>query len=189
MDLDTKELIRELLIKIGEDPTREGLLGTPERVEKMFKEIFAGYYKSNKPKITTFDNGKDGLSYEGILTDAGYFFSHCEHHMVPFFGDYFFGYIPDKKIIGASKIARLVDFHSAKLQIAERLCKNVLDDIEDATNPHGCILLMSARHLCKEMRGVKKVNSPFEAIDARGAFLKNLDGCKDEFISRIGRKL
>lgn len=184
-----EKLIKKILLEIGENPDREGLKDTPKRVVKMYKEIFRGYNNLQKPFLTTFNNGVDGIKYEGILTDTGYFFSHCEHHMVPFFGTYYFGYIPDKLIIGASKIARLIDFHSAKLQIAERLSKDILDDIEKAIEPQGSILLMSARHLCKEMRGVKKVNSPFEAIDARGIFRENKDGCKDEFINRIKVKI
>lgn len=183
-----KKLVRKILKEIGEDPDRTGLIDTPLRVANMYKEIFSGYDESNRPKLTVIPNNEDGVSYTGMIIDSGYFFSHCEHHMVPFFGTYFFGYIPNKRLIGASKIGRLVDFHSAKLQIAERLCKNVLDDMENALKPHGSILIMDARHLCKEMRGLKKVNSPFETIDARGIFKDNSGGCKDEFITRISRK-
>lgn len=181
-----ESLIAQLLIEIGENPKRTGLVDTPKRVAKMYTEIFAGYDEKNKPNLTVFPNNDDGLVFNGMIIDQGYFFSHCEHHMVPFFGNYYFGYIPDKILIGASKIGRLINFHSAKLQIAERLCRMVIDDIEAALEPHGCILIMSARHLCKEMRGVKMVNSPFEVDDARGYFLENHDGCKDEFINRIG---
>ena len=184
-----ENLIKEILIKIGEDPERQGLKDTPKRVAKMFKEIFRGYDLSQKPILTDFENHEDGVSFSGLIKDSSYFFSHCEHHMVPFFGECHFAYIPNKKIIGASKIARIIDFHSAKLQIAERLCKDVLDDIEIAIQPKGSILLMSARHLCKEMRGVKKFNSPFTVIDARGIFESNKGGCKDEFISLVGTKL
>ena len=116
-----------ILIKIGEDPLREGLVGTPKRIAKMYGEIFRGYDPSRRPSITVFPNGKDGINYDQMITDRGKFYSHCEHHAVPFFGEYIFGYIPDKKIVGLSKVARLVDYYAAKLQIQERLVKEIAD--------------------------------------------------------------
>ena len=175
--------MRTLIAWAGDDPKREGLLDTPKRVVNAYNEFFKGYEECPIDVLSrTFDEvgGYDDIV---MLRDID-LSSHCEHHMVPFFGDYVFAYIPDKKIIGASKIARVVDFYSAKLQIAERLCKDVVDKIEKTIEPKGIILLMSGRHLCKEMRGVKKYNSPFEAIEARGCFLENTSGCKDEFVMR-----
>jgi GTP cyclohydrolase I len=137
------------------------------------------------PKVTTFKPEGSG----GLIIDKGYFFSHCEHHCVPFFGDFYYGYIPGSKIIGASKIGRVVDYFSARLQIAERLCKEVIDHIEQIAEPTGSILIMTGRHLCKEMRGLKKYNVPFEVIEARGALLRNDKGCKDEFLSRIVHRI
>ena len=183
--IKTETIINELLKSIGEDPERVGLKDTPKRVAKMFTQTFRGYDESQKPNITVFPNGEDGVFYNQLLVDSGYYFSHCEHHMVPFFGDYYFGYIPDKTILGLSKVARVVDFHSAKLQIAERLCHDIVQDLWDACNPLGMILVLQGRHLCKEMRGVRKYNSPCETISAKGILLKNSDGCKDEFMSRI----
>ena len=180
-----QELWRQLIIEIGEDPDREGLADTPKRIARMYEELFVGYDKSKKPKLTYFTKNRKG----GLLIDRGYFYSHCEHHIVPFFGQYYFGYIPDKLWIGASKIGRTIDYHSARLQIAETLCADILDEIEKAINPLGCILLMSGRHFCKEMRGLKKYDSPFEAIEARGCLLENSSGCKDEFLSRIGFRI
>jgi len=177
--------IIRILEFIGEDPVRIGLKETPARVAKMYKEIFRGYDTTQKPVITCFPNGQDGIFYNEMLIDEGYFFSHCEHHMVPFFGGYHYSYIPDKMIIGASKIARTIDYYSARLQVAERLVAQVVNEIEQIANPLGQILVMKARHLCKEMRGVKKVNSPFTAIAVRGYFAQNRNGCKDEFMSRI----
>ena len=170
---------------IGDDPNRPGLIGTPKRIIKMYKEIFRGYDPKQCPVITIFKNHKDGIKTTGILRDTGYFFSHCEHHCVPFFGTFYYGYIPDKFVMGASKISRMVDYHAAKLQVAERLCFDVVEAIEEKVKPKGSILIMNARHLCKEMRGVKKFNSPYEVTEARGYFLENKDGCKDEFLSRI----
>ena len=119
-----------------------------------------------------------------MIIDTGYFYSHCEHHMVPFFGNYYFAYIPDKKIVGISKIARLVDYHSAKLQVQERLTKEIVDDIEKLLKPKGIALIMKARHLCKEMRGIKKHNSEMITSEMRGVF-KNNSKTREEFLSLI----
>lgn len=182
------KLWREILIEIGENPDRVGLQNTPERVAKMYTELFRGYDKNQMPNVTVFPNGQDGVFYKNMIIDNGYYFSQCEHHAIPFFGQYFFGYIPDETIVGASKIGRVVDFYSAKLQIAERLCQDVVNCLWQATKPKGMVLIMEGRHLCKEMRGLKKVNSPFEVIEVRGYFDENKDGCKDEFMARISTK-
>jgi GTP cyclohydrolase IA len=180
-----EQLIRELLIEIGENPERTGLIDTPRRVAKMYKQIFRGYDPAQAPKITVFPNGEDGVYCNSLIIDSSYFFSHCEHHTATFFGRYFFGYIPDKQIIGASKIGRVVDYYAARLQVQERLGIQIVNAIEEAVKPTGCILVMRARHFCKEMRGIQKFDSPFETIEARGIFSDNKDGCKDEFIARI----
>jgi len=159
-----------ILQLIGEDPNREGLKDTPKRIVKMYKEIFRGYDPTQEPLITTFNNGADGVYYDQIITDQGYFFSHCEHHGVPFFGEYSFGYIPDKKVLGLSKVARVVDYYSAKLQIQERLGGEIIDYIEKVVKPKGLILQLKARHLCKEMRGVKKYDGKMTTSIVRGVF-------------------
>jgi len=182
--LRIEEYIRNIIICIGDDPKREGLINTPARFVKMYEEIFRGY-RGLPPKITCFERKRPGA----LILDKGYFYSMCEHHMIPFFGDYYFGYIPDKLEIGASKIGRTIDYFAAKLQTAENLAYEVLERIEQETHPLGSILLMSGRHFCKEMRGLKKHNSPFEAIEARGILLKNQNGCKDEFLMRIGMRI
>lgn len=156
--------IIQMLNYIGENPLREGLKDTPKRIVKMWNEIYRGYDLNQKPKITTFDNGKDGIIYDEMIIDTGNYYSMCEHHILPFFGKYIFAYIPHPqgKIIGISKIARLVDYHSAKLQIQERLTNDILFDIknelikETNNEPLGLALSMSGEHLCKTMRGVKK---------------------------------
>jgi len=172
---------------IGEDPTRKGLIETPERVERSYRELFRGYHTEDKPRLQVVPNGEDGVFYDEMLQDEGYFFSHCEHHMLPFFGQYYFGYIPDKLILGASKIGRLVDYHSARLQIAERLCHMVVQDVEKEIKPFGSILVMRARHMCKEMRGLRKWNSPYEARAVTGYFRENKNNCKMEFMASIVR--
>lgn len=186
-----ESLIRQILYEIGEDPDREGLVDTPRRVVKMWNEIFRGYNESEKPKPAIFKNGQDGLVYDQMILDEGDFYSHCEHHMVPFFGQYWFGYIPDKNsnIIGLSKVARLVDYHAAKLQIQERLVHDIIEDIwamlcEGAERPIGMGLVMTGEHLCKTMRGVKK-KGKMTTIKLKGAFLDN-PIVKQEFLQRCG---
>jgi len=168
----SEDLIRKQFEFIGENSEREGIKDTPKRVIKMWKEMFCGYNLELKPKITIFDNGHDGLMYDEMIIDSGDFYSQCEHHMVPFFGQYWFAYIPNKRILGLSKVARIIDFYSAKLQIQERLVKEILDEIEKNVKPLGIALVMKGRHLCKEMRGVKK-KGYMTTIDLRGAFKQN----------------
>jgi len=176
---EKEEIILEMLRLIGEDPNREGLIETPARVVKMWGEIFRGYNPELKPKVSIFNNGKDGVIYDQMIIDTGDFYSHCEHHMVPFFGKYWFAYIPAKDggIIGLSKVSRLVDYHSAKLQIQERLVQDIINDIwnklsREHTPPLGMALIMKAEHLCKTMRGVKKKGTMTTSA-MLGAFFTN----------------
>lgn len=147
---------------IGEDPNRKGLEGTPDRIIRMWKEIFRGYDPSQKPKITTFDNNDDGIIYDNMVIDQGDFHSNCEHHCVWFWGKYWFAYIPNPKgkILGISKIGRVVDYCSARLQIQERLVHDIVDMLKDALGseypPLGIALVMKGHHSCKEFRGAKK---------------------------------
>jgi len=161
----SEDIVKNMLKAIGEDPDREGLKGTPDRVVRMWKEIFRGYDVNNKPKVTTFNNGSDGVVYDQMICDTGCFYSMCEHHMMPIFnGIYFFSYIPHTKgkILGLSKVARVVDYYSARLQIQERLTHQIIDYLwkllcnDDEHKPLGMGLVLEAHHLCKEMRGVKK---------------------------------
>ena len=179
--------ITSILRLIGEDPMREGLIDTPTRIVKMYKEIFRGYDPNQKPLITTFPNGVDGVIYDQIITDQGYFFSTCEHHGISFFGEYAFGYIPDEKVLGLSKVARVIDYYSAKLQIQERLGKEIIDNIERVVKPKGLILQLKARHLCKEMRGVKKYKGVMTTSIVRGIFDKDISA-RQEFFELIKNK-
>lgn len=157
-----KQNIIELLEYIGENPKREGLIDTPKRILKMFKEIFRGYDPAQKPTITTFNNGNDGLTYDNMVIDKGVYYSLCEHHCRTFFGTYTFAYIPNPKgkILGISKVGRVVDYCSSKLQIQERLVREVVDMLTDALGkdypPLGMALTMTGRHMCKESRGARK---------------------------------
>lgn len=148
--------IRTILAYIGEDPEREGLKGTPDRIIRMWKEIFRGYDQSQKPKITTFSNDMHSTD---MVFDTGDYYSMCEHHMMPFFGKYYFAYIPkeDGRILGISKIARVIGYCAARLQLQERLARDVVEMLTDALGGYvdGMAIVMRGTHLCKSMRGVK----------------------------------
>jgi GTP cyclohydrolase IA len=179
-----EEHLVRVLEFIGEDANREGLVDTPKRVAKMYGEIFRGYKAEQKPTITIFENGKDGVFYDQMIIDTGDFYSHCEHHIVPFFGQYWFAYIPGKKIIGLSKVARIVDYYSAKLQVQERLVKEIVDAIEAELEPKGIALIMQGEHLCKTMRGAKKKGKMITS-DLRGVFKDPTDISRAEFLNLI----
>jgi GTP cyclohydrolase I len=186
---DIYQSIRNILEYIGEDPNREGLLGTPDRIVRMFDEIYRGYNEANKPKITTFQNGADGIVYDNMIIDEGDFYSCCEHHMMPFFGHYWFAYIPNPKgrILGISKIGRVVDYCAARLQVQERLVSQIAEMIEQAlgteTPPLGVALVMKGEHLCKTMRGAKKKGVMMTSYLA-GIF-KEEGAVRSEFMSLI----
>lgn len=190
--MEKEDIIKEMLIAIGEDPNREGLKDTPKRVVKMWKEIFRGYNDENLPKVTVFDNGKDGIVYDQMIFDTGNFYSHCEHHAVPFYGQYWYAYLihPKGKLIGLSKVARVVDYFSARLQIQERLTHQIVDyiwntlcDSDNEYPPIGMGLVIEAEHLCKTMRGVKKKGKMRTAV-LKGA-LKDDDKARSEFLSWV----
>jgi len=174
-----QKTVSTIFTLIGEDGAREGLLDTPKRVVNMWKEIYRGYDLTQKPKITVFEND---MCYNQMIHDTGYFYSQCEHHMLPFFGTFHFAYIPNKKIIGLSKISRLVDFYSAKLQVQERLVKEVIDELEKELDPLGIGITMTGRHMCKEMRGAKKNGGEMTTSDLRGVLLTD-PSVKAEFFN------
>ena len=181
--------IQELLDLIGDDSRRNGLAGTPDRVAKMYQEIFRGYDENERPKITTFQNGEDGIVYDNMVIDIGNFYSVCEHHMMPFFGKYYFAYIPSKngKILGISKIGRVVDYCSSRLQIQERLTHEIVAMLSQAlgteTPPLGLALVMKGKHLCKTMRGAKKDGEMISSY-MTGEFKSN-SSLRAEFMSLI----
>jgi GTP cyclohydrolase I len=168
--------IKGILEFIGEDPEREGLKDTPRRVAKMYKEIFMGYDENKKPKITVFSNGHDGITYDQMIIDTGKGWSHCEHHMIPFGFTYWFAYIPsqDGKILGLSKVARIVDYYASKLQVQERLVQEIVDELWNALEGTalGMGLVMKGTHLCKVMRGVRK-EGEMVTIELKGALKEN----------------
>lgn len=186
-----EENITRILEYIGEDPTREGLVGTPNRIIRMWGEIFRGYDKGQKPKITTFDNGKDGITYDNMVVDEGDFYSMCEHHMMPFFGKYWFAYIPNPKgrILGISKIGRVVDYCAARMQIQERLVHDIVDMLAkalgDGNPPLGMALVMRGEHLCKTMQGVKKKGKMMSSYLV-GAFKEDAQ-VRNEFMQLVNK--
>ncbi|MDH3191239.1 MAG: GTP cyclohydrolase I FolE [Nitrosopumilus sp.] len=143
-----KKLVRELIIEIGEDPTREGLRDTPERIANMYKEIFEGY-ESDSELSVQFSEDSDIVVARNIQ-----FYSMCEHHMLPFFGKIHIAYSPNGRVFGISKLVRLVEKFSKRLQIQERLTKNIADELY-AQGVKGVVVLADAEHLCMKMRGVR----------------------------------
>lgn len=171
---DIESALKTIIRYIGEDPEREGLKGTPDRIIRMWKEIFRGYDETQKPRITTFENDEHT---EQMIFDTGDYYSMCEHHILPFFGKYYFAYIPNKngKILGISKIARVVGYCAARLQLQERLAENILDMLEGALgNCEGMAIVMRGQHMCKSMRGAKNQGQMTVAL-LRGLFKENAD--------------
>lgn len=163
-----QEEIRKILLALGEDPTREGLLKTPDRVEKSFKFLTRGYSQN-------IDDVINGAVYEVeqddmIIVRNIEFYSLCEHHMLPFFGKCTIGYIPRGKVIGVSKLARVVDVFARRLQIQERLSKQIAQVIFEKLQPEGVGVVMEAQHLCMLMRGVEKQNSIMTTSTMLGSF-------------------
>jgi GTP cyclohydrolase I len=176
--------IRMLLEAIGENPDREGLVGTPDRIARMYKELFRGYDESQKPKITTFANDMESTD---IVFDTGDYYSMCEHHMMPFFGKYYFAYIPrkDGRILGISKVARVVGYCAARLQLQERLARDIIAMLTDALDGkvEGMAIVMRGTHLCKTMRGVKN-NGTMTVAHLSGVF-KDDAQTRNEFYKPI----
>ncbi len=175
--------LRELMYYLGENPYREGLIETPDRILRMWEEIFRGYDINQKPKITTFDN-EDNIT--DMVFDSGDYYSMCEHHVLPFFGRYYFAYIPSPsgRILGISKVARVIGYCAAKMQLQERLAKESVEMLSDAIGGEhqGMALVMKGTHLCKTMRGVKNKGEMSVAY-LSGAF--KLPEVKQEFYHLI----
>jgi len=153
---------------IGEDVNREGLIDTPRRIVKSWKEIYSGYNQNPSDLMTTFTNDKHD---EIVLVKNIEMYSMCEHHMIPFFGKAHIAYIPDKKLIGLSKLARLIDLYSRRLQIQERIGDQVTNALMEYLAPKGAACIIEATHMCMRMRGVEKQNSVAVTSSMKGAFL------------------
>ena len=176
--------VRRLLQYIGEDPTRPGLIETPKRFVKAYDFLFSGYKEDPAALIKTFDE-TDGYDEMIWLKDIE-IYSMCEHHMLPFFGRAHFAYIPNKRIVGVSKIARMVDLFARRLQIQERLTAQITESFMKYLKPRGVGCVIEAQHLCMTMRGVQKQNSIMTTSSLKGVFLDKPE-VRQEFMSQIGR--
>src|SRR5213594_2588993 len=180
-----QDLIRRLLAELGEDATREGLLDTPKRVEKAFKFLTSGY---DADIDHVLNNALFTVDYsEMVIVKDIDFYSLCEHHLLPFFGKCHVAYIPSDKVIGLSKVPRLVDVFARRLQVQERLTNQIADTIRDKINPLGVAVVMEATHLCMSMRGVQKQNSVAVTSAMLGAFRDNAR-TRTEFLELIRRR-
>lgn len=176
-----EDAVVRLLQYIGEDPAREGLVDTPKRVIKSYSHLFSGYGKNPQDLLTTFS--ADGYDEMVVLRDIE-LYSMCEHHMLPFIGKVHVAYIPDKKIIGISKLARLVEVFARRLQIQERIGAQVTEALMQYLEPKGAACIIEAQHLCMKMRGVEKQNSVMITSSLRGAFLEKPE-VREEFMRLI----
>ena len=177
-----QEITKLLLSEIGEDPTREGLINTPERVAKAW-DFFSQGYRANVEEIVNGAIFEEECSEMVVVRDIE-FFSMCEHHMIPFFGRCHVGYLPNKKIIGLSKIPRIVDAFSQRLQVQERLTSQIAETLMDVLDPIGVGVVMEGRHLCMQMRGVEKQNSFATTSSMLGQFRESPE-TRSEFLSII----
>jgi GTP cyclohydrolase IA len=174
--------VRSILWDIGDDPTREGLLNTPARSAKAWAELTRGLREDPNELFTTFDAG--GYD-EMIIVDDIPFVSLCEHHLLPFMGVAHIGYIPDGKILGLSKFARVVQLCAAKPHVQEKLTMEVADLIDEYLKPLGVIVVMKAEHSCMAIRGVKTIGSKTITSAPRGVFLDPAKGARAEFLQLI----
>lgn len=181
----TQDLYRELLRRMGEDPERDGLLRTPERMEKAMAFLTKGYTMDVTHVLhdALFDVDYD----EMVIVKDIEFFSQCEHHLLPFFGKAHIAYVPNGKVIGLSKIPRLVDVFSRRLQVQERLTTQVSEAIQEAINPQGVAVIVEAQHLCMMMRGVEKQHSSTVTSSMLGVFKTQLQ-TRNEFLSLVRRQ-
>ncbi len=178
-----EENVRELLQHMGEDPDREGLVKTPNRVARAFEYMTRGYNQDPKEVINNAIFTEEDYSEMIVVKDID-FFSMCEHHILPFFGRANVAYIPDRHIVGISKIARLVDVFARRLQVQERLTTQVADTIMEELDPLGVGVIITAEHLCMRMRGVEKQNSVVTTSATLGAFRTHRE-TREEFITLV----
>jgi len=179
------DLVRKIIKIVGEDPEREGLRKTPERYEKALKLLTSGYDQNND---TVLNGATFSVCYDGLVVVKDIeFFSLCEHHLLPFFGKCHVAYLPNKRVIGLSKVARLVNMFARRLQIQERLTNQIAKSIEEKISPEGVGVIIEARHLCMQMRGVEKQHGQAVTSAMLGAFRQNKQ-TRDEFLSLVRTK-
>jgi GTP cyclohydrolase I len=187
INLDKIErLVRELLVEIGEDPQREGLIKTPQRMAKCLAFLTSGY-RTDRQKLINEARFTQETNSMVILKDIE-IYSLCEHHLLPFFGRCHIGYIPKGKVFGASKLARLMDMYARRLQLQERLTEQIAYAIKDTIDAVGVGVMIEARHLCMMMRGIEKQNSMLVTSSLLGSFRESV-ATRQEFLSLIGRSI
>src|SRR5208282_812109 len=176
------DLVRKILVAVGEDPNREGLRKTPERYEKALRFLTSGYHQNIEHVLNgaTFSVAYD----EMVVVKDIEFFSLCEHHLLPFFGKAHVAYLPNKRVLGLSKIARLVNMFARRLQIQERLTSQIAQAIGEKISPEGVGVIIEARHLCMQMRGVEKQHGQAVTSAMLGSFRHNKQ-TRDEFLSLV----
>lgn len=177
-----EKLIQELLRKIGEDPSREGLKETPRRVAQAWEKFTEGYKIDPKKIVTTFDHEEYD---EMIVVKSTEFYSLCEHHLLPFFGRVSVGYVPNKRIIGLSKIPRIIEVFARRLQNQERMTKQIADTLQELLAPKGVGVVVTATHLCSRMRGVEKESAEMVTSSITGLFKKD-PRTREEFLRLTG---
>jgi GTP cyclohydrolase IA len=180
-----EDLVKEIIVRLGEDPAREGLVLTPERAHKALKFLTKGYNEDPEAllKGALFKEKYD----EMVIVKDVEMFSLCEHHMLPFFGKVHVAYIPNGRVIGLSKIPRLVDVFARRLQVQERMTRQIADAIQEAINPQGVGVVIEARHLCMMMRGVEKQHSAAVTSSMLGCFRES-EETRSEFLSLIRQR-
>ncbi len=185
IDIDAvRKLIFDLLNAVGEDPEREGLKNTPDRVARMYTELLSGY--STDPE-RIINGALFNINYdEMVLVRDIEFYSLCEHHMLPFIGRAHVAYLPAGKVIGLSKIPRIVDMYARRLQVQERMTRQIADLLQTTLEPQGVAVVVEAMHLCSMMRGVKKHDARMTTSAMHGAFRANL-ATRQEFLDNISR--
>jgi GTP cyclohydrolase I len=178
------EEIRNILVEIGEDPSRDGLVRTPERVDRSLRYLTEGYNQDADSILNgaLFDVQHD----EMVIVKDIEVFSLCEHHMIPFFGKCHVAYLPTDRVVGLSKIPRLVDMYARRLQVQERLTMQIADTLNQKISPRGVAVVIEAKHLCMIMRGVEKQNSVAVTSSMLGVF-KDDQNTRNEFLNLIGR--
>jgi len=177
--------VRTLIRWAGDDPTREGLLDTPARVVRAYEEFFAGYLEDPVQILSRTFAEVDGYDEMVVMSDIR-FESHCEHHMVPIIGKAHVAYLPDRRVVGISKLARLVDIYARRLQIQEKMTVQIADTLNDVLEPKGVAVVIEAAHQCMTTRGVHKPGATLITSRMLGAFRSN-STTRREFLAMIGR--
>ncbi len=179
-----EEAVRDILVEVGEDPAREGLVGTPDRVHRMYAELTAGYHV-DPDRLVNGAIYEVGYSEMVVVKDIP-FYSLCEHHLLPFFGTAAVAYIPRGRVIGLSKIPRIVEMFARRLQVQERLTQQIADFVDERLHPLGVGVVVEANHLCAVMRGIRKPGTVMTTSAVLGLF-RSRDRTRAEFFSHLAR--